>query len=825
MKKMYKKNLFGMLLVAACLMVRFECHAQDTTIETALKTVSSLDVSENGYVTNDRHDRSEMADWDLLKNFSLTSGGQQGVVSDGINIYTCSWQVNPSGGYSFYKYDMQGYFIEGFNITGVGQIRDLTYDGQYFYGSDGSNYLFTIDLVNKKLVGSVSTTCVNIQHCSYDPDNDGFWVGYWNNLRLINRSGQTIRVAPSPSGAHSSGYFKDSIGQSHLYLFCEPNSNALVYDYNITTNIMGSSAIFDFAVVPGYSNANGGGLAGGCYIGPYLGRLAFYGNVQQSPNLVGILELNGSLPFNDYATVTLKAGNLWNDGTGYQMLLDADANTFGSVIPTTGGLTNSGDASPEVYAQFEYKIPINADGSLTTQNIVINNSITIQIPAGIYDWCITNPTPGDRMWIAGSNGNIGGRQNDFTFESGKTYEFEVKRFGNNDGVDLTIVGDTPIVYDIIVEANPFEGGVVEGAGSYESGSSCTLTATPNSGYTFVKWTKNGIHHSDQQICSFIVTESATYVAHFSQSVNSYLISASAEPEVGGSVTGGGAYNQGATCILTAIPNSDYTFLNWTKNGIVVSEEMSFAFLVTENASYVAHFTQIVTGYIITTNANPIEGGTVTGGGTYSSGLSCTLTATPNEGYRFVNWTENGVIQWQTEQYEFVVDRDRTLVANFEALPTFTITAMADPNGTISPQGDVQVSQGGDATFTITANFGSKIKQVLIDDLDIGPVATYTFVNVNRNHTIYAKFSGLDVDENRTNGFQIYPNPADDKVTVEGDDISLVGIYDMVGCKLYDVEVTSKSVTIPSGALPSGIYLVEVVYSNGRRAYQRLVVVH
>ena len=114
-----------------------------------------------------------------------------------------------------------------------------------------------------------------------------------------------------------------------------------------------------------------------------------------------------------YASVTLAAEDVWQDGSGYQMLLDADATAYGTIIPETGGLTTSGDAPAGVYDEFEYKIPENADGALTTTNIVLDDAITILIPAGVYDWCITNPTPGDRLWIASSNGNIPGRYDDF----------------------------------------------------------------------------------------------------------------------------------------------------------------------------------------------------------------------------------------------------------------------------------------------------------------------------------------------------------------------------------------------------------------------------
>ena len=171
-------------------------------------------------------------------------------------------------------------------------------------------------------------------------------------------------------------------------------------------------------------------------------------------------------PYTGTAKVTLTAGNVFSDDTGYQMLLDADANAYGTIIPETGPLTSSGDASAATYAEFEYKIPENADGALTTSNIVVNNSITIEIPAGVYDWCITNPSPGDRMWIAGSNGNIGGRQDDYEFEADKIYEFVPALFGNNDGVDVTIseIDDEEewTVIDGITENNYTIEGLTEG---------------------------------------------------------------------------------------------------------------------------------------------------------------------------------------------------------------------------------------------------------------------------------------------------------------------------------------------------------------------------
>ena len=139
----------------------------------------------------------------------------------------------------------------------------------------------------------------------------------------------------------------------------------------------------------------------------------------------------------DYATITFAPNDVWQDGTGYQLLLDADATAYGTIIPETGGLTSGGDASAAVYAEFEYKIPASADGAMNTQNVLIGESVTIRVPAGTFDWCVTNPTPGDRIWIAGE-----GRADDYVFEGGKTYLFVVQSNGNGGDEVVVTVSET-----------------------------------------------------------------------------------------------------------------------------------------------------------------------------------------------------------------------------------------------------------------------------------------------------------------------------------------------------------------------------------------------
>lgn len=77
--------------------------------------------------------------------------------------------------------------------------------------------------------------------------------------------------------------------------------------------------------------------------------------------------------------------------------------------------------------------------------------------------------------------------------------------------------------------------------------------------------------------------------------NLLTITTQVQPSGGGTVTGGGEYFPGELCTLTAEPNNVYSFTNWTKDGIVVSDSASYSFVVTENATYTANFEWINPG--------------------------------------------------------------------------------------------------------------------------------------------------------------------------------------------------------------------------------------
>ena len=241
-----------------------------------------LDVDDVAFTTSAKSNRDM---WDLVYEFDATSGYQYGVASDGTNIYTSSWSANSTS--MFYKYDMEGNFIEEFNISGCGQLRGMTYDGQYFYGVANAATIYCVDLANHTLVSTITSAYGAMRAITYDPVRDGFWVvGNWSgNLTLVDRTGAIVQAGPAPTSASDVAYYKDTDNVEHI--FCFNNGDNGVYDYNITTNTLATSAVFNFNNNPLVT-----GSTGGCFVGTYDNKTCFFGDIQQSPQHIAIYELD-----------------------------------------------------------------------------------------------------------------------------------------------------------------------------------------------------------------------------------------------------------------------------------------------------------------------------------------------------------------------------------------------------------------------------------------------------------------------------------------------------------------------------------------------------
>ena len=170
------------------------------------------------------------------------------------------------------------------------------------------------------------------------------------------------------------------------------------------------------------------------------------------------------------------------------------------------------------------------------------------------------------------------------------------------------------------------------------------------------------------------------------------IELSCDPLEGGTVSGGGTYEVGTQCTVTAVANAGYTFINWTENGNQVSSEAQYTFMVTTGRSLVANFTN--QSYLITAEVTPDNSGTVTGAGGYNYGEECTLTATANNGYDFVKWTKGGTTVSTDATYSFAVAATATYVAHFQ-VKSYTVSVSANPTngGTVTGGGTINYGHG------------------------------------------------------------------------------------------------------------------------------------
>jgi hypothetical protein len=152
--------------------------------------------------------------------------------------------------------------------------------------------------------------------------------------------------------------------------------------------------------------------------------------------------------------------------------------------------------------------------------------------------------------------------------------------------------------------------------------------------------------------------------------------------------------------------------------------------------------------------------------------------------------------------------------------TYTITATAGPNGTITPSGAVTVNEGGSQTFTFTPADGYQIHAVMVDNVAVTPVpASYTFENVQANHTIHVDFT-VGITENELSQYvTLYPNPTQSFIDLKLDRNYLGAtechIYDMYGKLMRTMPIEESITTIDVSDFAAGVYFVRLTTEQGQ----------
>lgn len=174
-------------------------------------------------------------------------------------------------------------------------------------------------------------------------------------------------------------------------------------------------------------------------------------------------------------------------------------------------------------------------------------------------------------------------------------------------------------------------------------------------------------------------------------------------------------------------------------------------------------------YTVTAAVNPTGTASVSGAGHLLAHTNVSLTATPHTGYRFVNWTENGVEVGVEPTLQFELLGNRSFVANFEMIMHHVNVSVNDVNkGTATGAGDFQ--EGSLVTVSATPYTGFQFDNWTVNGEVVSTNATYTF-QIWEDRNLVANFSILQIHINASN------SPSD------GGSVTGVGTYD------YETTVT------------------------------------
>ena len=245
--------------------------------------------------------------WDSIQTFATRENAEQAIATDGFFIYTSSW-MRPG---EFNRYTPNGEYVETFYVENVGSIRNLSYDGTYFYGTEGTNIIFKLDLDNQTLVDSIETDIQEIRHCSFNRQDGSLLAGSWNSLYSIDTAtGVSTQIRDDLMNIYSSAYDNLSPGGPYLWLFSQTSQNngpsACIRQFSISTGeYTGRTHYLDDI------NLSGTSLAGGICASEYVceGKFVLLADVQNptGSNTIAIYEIGRT---NNLTTVETKSGSI-----------------------------------------------------------------------------------------------------------------------------------------------------------------------------------------------------------------------------------------------------------------------------------------------------------------------------------------------------------------------------------------------------------------------------------------------------------------------------------------------------------------------------------
>jgi hypothetical protein len=486
----------------------------------------------------------------------------------------------------------------------------------------------------------------------------------------------------------------------------------------------------------------------------------------------------------------------------YTIEVVSDNTMMGTV--TGGGTYQYGDtiviaATPYVGFEFISWTDGNTDNPRT---IIVTENATYTAHFGLLQCIIkTEVTPEGAGTVEGGGIYDYASTIQLVAHNNTGYRFQMWDDGNiTNPRSVFVEGDStfiavfePLPYEITTECDPVEGGTVSGAGTYYYGTTATLTATPNENYIFLCWS-DGIASNPRTVT---VTGNANYKAlfHFN-GLPQYTITVVANNPLWGTVTGSGTYDQGSIVEISATPNEGAEFTGWDDG----NTDNPRSIVVTEDKEFTAIFTKTETYTITVRPENPLLG-TTYGSGQYLLNQVVNIGATPITGFYFSGWQDGNMDNPRT----ITVTGDAEYIASFtqEPVVTYTVTVLCNESQGFILGAGTYIA-GSIATIAAIPADGF----VFVKWSD-GTTDNPKEVIVDEDIVLVAFFEFNSVDENGTGTVSLYPNPANEKLYIEGlEEGGEISIYNALGMKVQTATLQGDA-EINISDLPSGLYLVRM----------------
>jgi uncharacterized repeat protein (TIGR02543 family) len=218
-------------------------------------------------------------------------------------------------------------------------------------------------------------------------------------------------------------------------------------------------------------------------------------------------------------------------------------------------------------------------------------------------------------------------------------------------------------------------------------------------------------------------------------------------------------------------------------------------------------------YNLTLVANPEEGGELSGEGEYEAGEDVEVTATTNDGWAFISWTNALGQELSTDPvYSFTMpENDLELTANFE-LMSYTLSLLAAPEEGGEVVGAGIYYPGDEIEVDAIPNENWEFINWTDPDENVISVEPANIITMPEdNLTLIANFRFVTAIEEHTLGrLSVYPNPATDRIKLISDEALLNQVYEIRtqnGTIVLQGRITAKTIELQLNSLKAGVYLL------------------